>query len=155
MNMSKLFHQCPEFPTDVAVANIPILSYKKLKDNSSDEESKKLYEACREHGFFLLDLRDTADGERVLEDAETMFEISKAVFNLESEVLHKYNSKPPKDLMGYEVPSPNPSETFCFEKSEKGWEENETDRSVGILLGIRLLDCSRQRTDGMQLRFTH
>jgi hypothetical protein len=40
------------------------------------------------------------DGERVLQDAGRMFDISRAVFDLETEVKLRYHSKPPKDLMG-------------------------------------------------------
>ena len=100
MTMSKLFDESPEFPSNVAAANIPVISYQKLKDVSSEKESKSLYEASREHGFFLLDLRGSEDGERVLQDAGRMFDISRAVFDLETEVKLRYHSKPPKDLMG-------------------------------------------------------
>jgi hypothetical protein len=100
MTISKLFDESPEFPSNVAVANIPVISYQKLKDVSSEKESKSLYEASREHGFFLLDLRGSEDGERVLQDAGRMFDISRAVFDLETEVKLRYHSKPPKDLMG-------------------------------------------------------
>ena len=99
MPTPKYFSRCPAFP-DVPVANIPTLSFKNLQ-NDSDTESGKLYKACREYGFFLIDLKDSLEGERLLLDAEKMFDTTAETLGLEREVLDKYAYNPPKDLLGY------------------------------------------------------
>ncbi|KAF7920720.1 uncharacterized protein EAE98_008749 [Botrytis deweyae] len=65
----KYFKECPEFPTDVPIADIPTISYLKLQSDFT-EESENLYEACREYGFSLLDLNKSEEGKQLLEDAE-------------------------------------------------------------------------------------
>ena len=93
------FSRCPEFPSDVPVADIPAISFDKLK-SGSDGESERLYEACREHGFFLLDFDNSEEGAVLLHDAERMFDLTKETFELSQPVLEEYASKPPKDLLG-------------------------------------------------------
>jgi hypothetical protein len=93
------FSRCPEFPADVPVADIPAISFDKLRSGSSSE-SERLYEACQEHGFFLLDLQDSEEGAILLHDAERMFDLAKNTFELGQPVLEEYASKPPKDLLG-------------------------------------------------------
>jgi isopenicillin N synthase-like dioxygenase len=93
------FNGCPEFPSDVSVADIPTISFNDLKNNR-DQASEKLYEACREYGLFLLGLTKSEEGGILLKDAEMMFDISAAMFNLEPEVLERYAYNPPKELLG-------------------------------------------------------
>lgn len=100
MPTSKYFKDCPEFPSDVPIADIPTISYLRLQGDFA-EESENLYEACREHGFFLLDLRNSAEGEKLLKDAETMYDVSVDIFNLGPEALMDYKLNMPKDLNGY------------------------------------------------------
>ncbi|PQE21058.1 2OG-Fe(II) oxygenase family protein [Rutstroemia sp. NJR-2017a WRK4] len=100
MPTAKYFKECPEFPSDVPIADIPTISYLKLQGGSA-KESENLYEACREQGFLLLDLRDSEEGEKLLKDAETMFDISVDIFNLGPEALMDYKLNMPKDLNGY------------------------------------------------------
>jgi hypothetical protein len=100
MPTEKLFSQCPEFPSTVPVADLPILLLDKLCEDDEDE-TKKLFDACREYGFFLLDLRSSKAGETLLHDAERMFELTTTTLNLNQSVLDKYAYNPPKDLLGY------------------------------------------------------
>lgn len=100
MPTQESFKQCPPFPSNVPTAEIPAISYKELKNHSSND-SKKLFEACREQGFFLLDLRGSEDGERLLHDAEVMFNLSIALFEIEHKELLKYQCNLPKDITGY------------------------------------------------------
>lgn len=99
MPTEDIFAQSPPFPDDVPIADIPVISYKGLLSNSSIE-SEKLLNACREHGFFLLDLRDSEEGKALLNDAESMFKISNAIFDLGQDELMKYVCNPPRDLRG-------------------------------------------------------
>jgi len=95
----KYFKGCSEFPSDVSVVDIPTISFDDL-ENGSDQESERLYEACTRYGLFLLDLSKSGKGRRLLKDAEKMFDISAATFDLEPEVLERYAYNPPKDLLG-------------------------------------------------------
>lgn len=99
MPTPKCFSQCPGFPSDLPVAQIPVLSFQDLQYNS-DSESEKLYEASREHGFFFLDLRDSREGETLLQDAERIFHIAAMTLNLDKKVLDKYAYNPPRSLLG-------------------------------------------------------
>ncbi|PQE14364.1 oxidoreductase 2OG-Fe(II) oxygenase family protein [Rutstroemia sp. NJR-2017a BBW] len=99
MPTEELFAQSPPFPDDVPIADIPVISYKGLLSDSSTE-SEKLFNACREHGFFLLNLRDSEEGEALLKDAVSMFKISNATFDLGQDELMKYVCNPPRDLRG-------------------------------------------------------
>ncbi|KAM3157696.1 hypothetical protein ABEW05_001698 [Botrytis cinerea] len=73
MPTSKYFKECPEFPSDISIAGIPTISYLDLLGNSA-EESKNLYEACREQWFFFLDFHNSKEGKRILKDAEIMYD---------------------------------------------------------------------------------
>lgn len=99
MPTEEIFAQAPPFPNNVPIAEVPVISYKSLQENSPSE-SEKLFNASREHGIFLLNLRDSEEGEALLKDAESMFKISNAVFDLEQSELIKYAFNPPRDLRG-------------------------------------------------------
>jgi isopenicillin N synthase-like dioxygenase len=86
--------QYPEFPSDVSIADIPILSLTKL-EKQNDQESKKLFEACTEHGFFLLDLANSEEGGKLLKNAQEMFDIGAETFALGPENLQQYAYKAP------------------------------------------------------------
>jgi hypothetical protein len=103
MPTSKYFSKIPEFPSDVSVINIPTISFENLK-KGIEQDSEDVFEASREYGFFLLDLRNSEEGERLLKDAEKMFDLIAATFDLGPEVLkQKYATNPPKSLLGYDV----------------------------------------------------
>lgn len=86
--------QYPEFPSDVSIANIPTISLTNL-ESQSEKESKKLFEACTEHGFFLLDPANSEDGGRLLRNAEEMFDIGAETFALGPEKLQQYAYQAP------------------------------------------------------------
>ncbi|KAM0314105.1 hypothetical protein ACHAO8_004891, partial [Botrytis cinerea] len=99
MPTSKYFKECPEFPSDISIAGIPTISYLDLLGNSA-EESKNLYEACREQWFFFLDFHNSKEGKRIVKDAEIMYDVSVDIINLGPEVLMDYKLNIPKDLNG-------------------------------------------------------
>jgi hypothetical protein len=103
MPTSKYFSKIPEFPSDVKVIDIPTISFENLK-KGIEQDSEDLFEASREYGFFLLDLRNSEEGERLLKDAEKMFDLTAATFALGPEVLEaEYAYNPPKSLLGYDM----------------------------------------------------
>jgi len=104
-SFKEYFADIPPFPVDAPIADIPIISYSNLKsDTTSKHDSENLFEACREQGFFLLDLRGHEEGEKLLKDAETLFDLSVALFDLGNEALLKYKADVPRDLNGYVLP---------------------------------------------------
>jgi len=100
MPTPQYFRQCPEFPPDIPVASIPVLSLERLQSHDHTE-SEKLYEACQVHGFFLLDLRDAEGGMHLLRDAEKMFDLITETLNLDQATLDRYAYDPPRSLIGY------------------------------------------------------
>lgn len=98
MPTPKYFKSCPEFPSDIPVTQIPIVSVNSLEKESNEpiDDGKRLFKACTLDGFFLLDLRDSELGRQLLRDAETMFDMNTSTFDLEPEVLKKYTWTPPK-----------------------------------------------------------
>ncbi|KAF7959254.1 hypothetical protein EAE96_002768 [Botrytis aclada] len=102
MPTPKYFTQCPEFPADLNVAGIPTILFNQLKNNLNDE-SEKLFQACQEYGFFLLELRKDDQGETLLGDAEKMFDITTSTLSLDHEVLKEYAYQLPKNILGYKA----------------------------------------------------
>lgn len=102
MPTASAFKNIPPFPTDVPIADIPVISYTHLKSGTGDA-SNAFFEACREQGFILLDLRGDEQGDRLLEAAESMFRLNTALFNLGREELVPYEADFPKDVIGYAI----------------------------------------------------
>ena len=93
MPTSSLFNQYPPFPEDVPVISLPRLSYAKLLSLDA-AESNALFRASLDHGFFLINLTDTSEGESLLKDVETAFAIGRSFFDLALEEKSKIPSNP-------------------------------------------------------------
>ncbi|KAL6714194.1 hypothetical protein ACLMJK_008689 [Lecanora helva] len=100
MSRVEAFNNIPPFPQDVPSIPLATLSLVKLITGDASE-STQLFEACRETGFFLLDLRRCEQGEDLLCHAQEMFEMNKEIHELDSEELAKHAFNPPSDLFGY------------------------------------------------------
>jgi hypothetical protein len=61
-------------------------------------ESEAVFRASKAHGFFLLDLQNSAEGEELLEQAEKIFGVSKDLFEEGVEELTKFVQPPPAML---------------------------------------------------------
>ncbi|KAI9644680.1 hypothetical protein NHQ30_006704 [Ciborinia camelliae] len=94
------FKQWPEFPSNVPIANIPRISFEGLQNNDANE-SAKLFDACKNHGHFLLDLRGSNNGETLSKEAGLMMDIGRETLNLDRNTLNKFMFKPPKRMAGY------------------------------------------------------
>ena len=83
------FPGLPPFPTDVEPINLPILDWGKLlvRDES---ESESLFAACKDHGIFQLDLKNTETGSMLLEDVDRLFSFTKELFEVSLEEKEKY-----------------------------------------------------------------
>jgi hypothetical protein len=93
------FSKYPEFPSDISVAKLPVLSLSKLLSND-EVESDALFEASRTLGFFLIDLSDDSSGEGFLRDTERIFDLNEELHNLSTDELMKYAYKWPTSLFG-------------------------------------------------------
>ena len=94
-----MFDGYPAFPGDVPSASLPKISFHKL--TSGDQaEANKVFHACRAKGFFLLDLQNDPAGEKLLQDIETLFAITKGVMDLTLEEKARFRVNPPSDLLG-------------------------------------------------------
>jgi isopenicillin N synthase-like dioxygenase len=82
----KYVTKCTPFPFDTSVADIPIVSFQKLRQ-ANEYESERSNEACREHGFFVVDFKGSEHGKQLLRDAEKMFDLTAEILNVERETL--------------------------------------------------------------------
>lgn len=92
MPTAAILSKQPPFPTDIPLYDVAKLSYPSLLAGDV-MESRKLFEACKETGFFLLDLRDTPQGERLLKEAEGMLELTRKFSALEEAEKAKFPSQ--------------------------------------------------------------
>lgn len=99
MPTDRYFERYPPFPSDVSVVNLNCLSFTKLLANDA-LESRKLFQACQETGFFLINLKGSDEGETMLTHAETAFDLNERIHQVEKVELQKYAFKPPADLLG-------------------------------------------------------
>lgn len=94
------FNRYPPFPTGVPVADLRCLSFSELLADE-ESESERLFQSCRETGFFLVDLRGTSEGETMLKHAEIAFDLDKKIHELDQEELAKHAIQPPGSLFGF------------------------------------------------------
>lgn len=99
MPTAKYFSRYPAFPKDLPVMDLPRISLARLATDD-DAESAQLFRACKETGFFLLDLRGTGEGEIMLKDAEATFDLSEKVFDTDQAELMKHAFTIPGGVFG-------------------------------------------------------
>ncbi len=66
------------FPEDVPTVKLETISLAKLIANDEDE-ARRLFENCKDPGFFNLDLTDHPDGVQLLKDAVACARLTKAI----------------------------------------------------------------------------
>ena len=91
----------PPFPNDVPTAPLLQLSLKKLLQNDT-EESTSCFQACKNLGFFYLDLRGTTVGESLLDDADRLFDVGEQLFELDLEEKQRYDFSGQQSYYGYD-----------------------------------------------------
>lgn len=67
------------FPKDVPVISLRCISLAKLRQHDS-EEIEQLWEACKDSGFFYLDLQTSEEGKELARGAETVYQAGKGFF---------------------------------------------------------------------------
>jgi len=68
---------------------------------SETAESDRLFESSKKLGFFYLDLRGDAEGEKLLAEADQFFELGPKLYDLGRDELQKYDYKAQGSYMGY------------------------------------------------------
>ena len=93
-------HPLPPFPTNVPTAPLVRISLSLLLSHDPTE-SHRLFTACKDLGFFYLDLRSTTPGESLVEDADALFDLNEQFFNLPLDEKLKYDFSAQKSYFGY------------------------------------------------------
>ena len=88
------------FPSDIETAPLLTISLSKLIENDHVEQSR-LYDASKALGFFYLDLRGCREGEALLRDADKLFDINKAFFDLPIKVKQRFDFASLGSYFGY------------------------------------------------------
>ncbi|KAI6840649.1 Clavaminate synthase-like protein [Hortaea werneckii] len=113
------FDDLPPFPENVPTAPLLRLNLNRLLQGN-EQETEKLWNACRDIGFFYLDLRDgqagkrdslqeeddeavasQLDGNGLLEDAARLFTLGEKLFMLPTEEKQQYDFKDRGSYFGY------------------------------------------------------
>jgi isopenicillin N synthase-like dioxygenase len=82
-------HLLPQFPEDIKTAPLVSVSFKDLEDSDANA-STALFKACKELGFFYLDLFGSELGETIIKEAEKLNTLQKEFFELPNEVKDVY-----------------------------------------------------------------
>jgi isopenicillin N synthase-like dioxygenase len=93
------FPNLPPFPSNIPIAPLHRLSLSKLRRDAA--ESERLFSASKDLGFFYLDLRQDAEGEALLDEADKLFALGPQLYDLGREELQKYDNKSLGSYMGY------------------------------------------------------
>lgn len=82
----------PPFPDDGAFPTIDLetISLQKLQ-NGDDAEQSRMFEACKDWGFFYLELPDTTEGDIIASTADDVAMVAEEVFSLPPEEKLKYS----------------------------------------------------------------
>lgn len=100
MPSPEIFGSQPPFPDNVPTCNLARLSYGKLLAGDHDE-SNRLFQACIDTGFFLLDLRGMTEGEELLHDAEGLYKLNHDFTALDGTEKSKYRINGKHQIFGY------------------------------------------------------
>lgn len=92
--------QHPPFPNDVPTAPLLRISLQKLLNND-ELESGRLFTACKDLGFFYLDLRNTSEGKTILRLADELFNLGNDLYDLNLEEKEKYDFSAQNSYFGY------------------------------------------------------
>ncbi|KAH7013926.1 hypothetical protein EDB80DRAFT_749500 [Ilyonectria destructans] len=90
----------PAFPNDVPLADIDVISFRKILDHDHGEEIRAL-NAVRTDGFFYLNLTDSGEGRELITESNQLLELSKEAFNKPPEEKMKYRADRGRSIFGY------------------------------------------------------
>ena len=99
MTWAKIFSSQPPFPDDLPTYSLPTVSYRRLVAGDL-AESDKIFQGCKDTGFFLLDLAGPPNGERFLNDAEGVLKLAEEFSALDNEEKSKYKTDKSRHMFG-------------------------------------------------------
>lgn len=82
-------HTLPPFPNDVKTAPLVSISLTKL-EAGDPAESSAFFRACKQLGFFYLEMTGSTLGESIVREAEQLNEVQKEFFKLPNKVKDVY-----------------------------------------------------------------
>lgn len=82
-------HLLPQFPEDIKTAPLVSVSFRDL-ERSDTNASAALFKACKELGFFYLDLFGSELGGKIIKEAEILNTLQRKFFELPNEVKDTY-----------------------------------------------------------------
>ncbi|KAG8162525.1 hypothetical protein KVR01_008290 [Diaporthe batatas] len=94
------FQGTPPFPDDIPTASMSTISLATLR-SGGEEAAKSLLAACRELGFFQLDLDGDVLGLEMMKDIDQLFVVGKVIMNLPSAVKTQYLHDAPRSFLGF------------------------------------------------------
>ena len=97
------FPDIPPFPASIPTAPLLRISLAKLISNDA-KESARFFQACKDLGFFYLDLQDVPEGQEILRDLDNLFDIGRRLFDLELEEKQKYDFSGQGSYYGWAFP---------------------------------------------------
>jgi isopenicillin N synthase-like dioxygenase len=92
----------PAFPDDLHSAPIARVSSGALLA-TEDAACKQVLEACQTYGFFYLDLRDSAPGNQLLEEASQLYDVAADAFKMPLAEKMTYHLQKGVSLFGYKA----------------------------------------------------
>ena len=100
--MTIRMQQADDLPDGLLVAQLETISYEALRDGS-EVEATKLFNACRHHGIFYLDLAGTEPD--ILKAVDDIYALEQGIFDLPEEELMQYDIDvlSPRKLNGFAV----------------------------------------------------
>lgn len=93
------FPDIAPFPTSIPTAPLLRLSLSALR--SDPAESARLFQACKDLGFFYLDLQGDELGQELLRESDALFRLSRKLFDIGRDDLQKYDYSEQGSYYGY------------------------------------------------------
>jgi isopenicillin N synthase-like dioxygenase len=90
----------PAFPRDLPLADIAVISYKKILDHNQAEELRAL-DAVKRDGFFYLSLIDSAEGQELIAESNRLLKLSEQAFSSPEEEKMEYRADRGRSIFGY------------------------------------------------------
>lgn len=130
-------HLLPPFAEGLQTAPLVSVSFAKL-ESGDKETSEAFVKACKELGFFYLDMFGSELGEKIVADAEKLNEIQKVFFDLPFDVKNKYGRPHLDPFYAYRY---YPIEGAVDENGDQLKSENYNLRKDDILGNCERLAC--------------
>ncbi|KAH9892307.1 oxidoreductase [Xylariomycetidae sp. FL2044] len=111
MASENVFQYLPPFPDDIPTAPLPTISLADLRSTGNEAAARSLLAAGQTLDFFLVDLRGDDLGERLMGEIDTLFGLSKDLFDLPEESKRDYLHDAPRSFLGYKSRGEVPTET--------------------------------------------